>query len=992
MRIVPEPGKGFPFLMGVFVLALLQGCLFQEKKSANPDYRRFYVVTVAGSPDALFLDSTYRINWIPINGPAQGLVSISLYQENRRIWTLDSSAANNGEYAWNVSKTKKALDYKLGLGGSYRIKVASVEDTGAWDFCPYFSLLPSLAGSLVVTTPERIGQVISDRELKIAWTTTLDSATRFGIQLFKDTALAARVSDSVSGRNSFTWPKVASPLGEGPGYRFRVFSVEDPSIEAYGPEFVLMPAFAGGLAIVEPKEGDALGTGISKTIRWTYTGKPGTTASLDLQCDSTLSRPLAASVTLSNGSTGWYLAQGYPGGERCRIRIRSIQDTSILAYSGYFSIQSPPMDAYEEDGSLSQAKAIEADGVPQQRTLTGADTDWIRIAVTKGARYLAPVRSSSIYMDGYLADSAGKWISRYSSVMNMRFSFDAAYTGNYHFVISPTYSHGRYEIAVARVDSGKIDLGSRFINPDSNTTWTAGSSQEIQWNPDTLFFPGRVFFSLYLDTAFARSMTSYDVANSGRYSWPVPAGTASSNRYRVGMENSADKSIRAFSPFFAIKGIDQDAYEPDNTKPIAKDIPVDGKPQTRSLSLNDTDWVGFDAVQGKRYLVLLNSIQACTLQVFNPAGILSHAVTGTSPALTVIPNSSGRYHVRIRTLQSTWVESYSLSVNGYVTGESSHPAGFKAPDSNTKWSVGLYETIEWRPDTSGFGATVRLALMEGNTVVQTLKDFANSSGTASFDVLGGLMTSGRYRIRISRQYGEDVFGYSDYFTINGISPDSLEPNDSAAAAKPLASGEGKKLSLHQGDADWFRFETKSQTLYSVVARPASTLKAMTLALYTSPNAFSIATSERTPSRLDSILRINWRAPADGIGYLRTWSNSTLPTINSGTYEIGMKAYTEPEYRISISAPTAGATVAHNDSLLIQWASQADSVGTITVRLGRAGSSVQILYSGVKGSGAYPWKVSPTLVPGSGYSITVARGINGESLVTASGEFSISASP
>jgi hypothetical protein len=595
MKTNPATRMGRAILAAALGLTLLQACvfgLFEEKQNSNPDYRRFYLVSLTGSPQEVLFDSTYRIQWTPVNGPAGGRVRISLYQEDRWLGILDSSAPNDGAFEWDVSRTKKALDYRLAVGVKFRVKVASLEDTGAWDFSPYFHMRSASNTFLRVLTPERAAPIRMNRELAISWTSSLDSSGRFGIQLFKDSLLAVAIGDSVTGARPFLWPRVASPLGTGSGYRFRIFSHDHPGVEAYGPAFTLLPAFEGGFDVTTPKEGDTLYQGGNLYVNWSFTGKPGDRATLDLLCDSTAPRNLTPSVSVQNQIHYGVLRLGHPSGRSCRVRIRSLEDSALEGFSGTFSIKGIDPDEFENDDSLPVAKSIEADGRIQSRTLSNQDRDWIRIAVKKDMKYLLPVRSK-FNLDGVLTDSAGNVLSRYSGGA-IRVSINPTYTGNYYLSISAG-SYGGYEVALAEFDSTRISIRNPFTRPDTGAVLKAGSTLDIEWNPDSLFFGPYVKLHLYRDTTWVRAISTIEAANSGRYAFFIPAGFSTSNRYRIRMETSLDARMWAFSPYFTIQGVTPDAFEPDDLKTTARVVAADGKSQGRSLTTNDIDWVAFDA-------------------------------------------------------------------------------------------------------------------------------------------------------------------------------------------------------------------------------------------------------------------------------------------------------------------------------------------------------------------------------------------------------------
>ena len=992
MKTAWKPGKALPFLMGACCLVFLQSCLFglfEEKKNANPDYRRFYVVTLVDPTDQVFLDSTYLLEWLPINGPKDGQVGLSLYQGDRKVWTLADSVPNNGAYAWDVSKTKKAADHRIGPGLDYRVRVTSLRDSGAWDYCPPFVLLSRYKEFIKVLTPDLGVEVRKGRKVEINWQTSLKAGTLLGLQLFKDTIVIADIDTVPSGINSYPWPQVTTFIDEPEGYRFRIYSLENPGIEAYGRIFYLLPSYNGGFVVRSPKEGDSLQDGRTVNIQWDVFSFPGQTASLELYCDTSIPRYLDTITTNKSRSYSWYLQPGYPAGAKCRIKISSVQDSGLFAYSGYFSIKGAEVDSFENDDELYRAKQLEPDAKEQRRTLTGQDRDWIRIAVTKNRKYIAPIRSA-MNLEAVLRDSTGVVIERLSG-QGVRIAFNADYTGDYYLSITSAF-FGSYQIALAELDSLNEIFNSPFIQPDSNTTWDAGASYPITWKPDTLFFAYTVKLSLYRDSTWIRAITA-NIANSGTSSWAVPVAFPTSNRYRIGMEYWSDSTVRTFSPYFSIKGVTADTFEPDNTRPAAKGITTDGKAQAHSLTGNDTDWVAFDVSGAKSYLIHLTSAQICSVQVFDQSAVLLPSKGGRNFTFTFSSKISGRYFLRIRPPPFGSTESYTLSVKESETDGSLYPAQFLNPVSTTVWSAAEPQIIRWKPDTALFGNQVVLVLTKNNSILWDIGRFTNSAGSATINIPKGLGTSDEYRIRMTSFDHYDLWGFSETFAITAMATDSLEPNDSGAVARTVVPGQGRfHLSLNHLDYDWFRIEAKAKTLYIAEATVGAGLETARLSLYYRPDGGSIFSKTRGPSIADSVIRIQWIPFKDTTMHLSLFANSGFSVTNYGTYDFDVNAYPESEWKIKFTVPTEGQVVAPGDTLRIQWSVGKDVGGSAYLTLWKGQSNLPIIVDGVKSSGTFAWKVPAGLAPGDDYSIHIENVVDGAAIGSNSVGFRVSMAP
>lgn len=758
------------------------------------------------------------------------------------------------------------------------------------------------------------------------------------------------------------------------------------STSALGPYQISVMEYDSGSApfradFTSPDENATWAAGSSYTIAWTAdTLIFGATVSLALYNDSALVQSVA-SYQLNNGTYAWTLPTGLYTGSKYRIRISSNTSSSVFAYSPYFSISGVTPDAYEPDNSRGSAKSISADGTAQQRNVTASDTDWVRFDGAAGKTYLATVNAGSAYVYLYVTDSAGLTLtSQYGTRFSL--SYVPVRDGKYYLRVQPYSGTGAYTLALSLFDPAKGGVAVKFSAPDSGTVWSAGSSYTLAWVPDSAAFGTLINLELYNDSALVQSLYS-GLANSGSLLWSIQSGLYTSGKYRIRMSSYANRAIYGFSPYFTISGTVPDAYEPDNLRSAAKAIASDGAAQQRNIVYGDTDWVRFDAVAGRTYLATVNSsIASVSLAITDSNGTSLASQTGLRATATYSPTRSGKYYLRIQYYSSPG--AYSLMLASFEAGQGGVPVKFTNPDSTAVWSSGSAYTATWSPDSALFGNYVTLSLYLENQFLYNLSSYAANSGSVSVTLPSGLATGNGYRLRLTNYSNYQVFGSSQPFSIAGIAPDNLEPNDTLTAAKAIVPNSPRQsLSLSFRDKDWFRFTAKAQKLY-VLQAVSGTALPTTLRLWPATGASALLTANRTT--LDSVNALSWLAPADGEYLISVEAYSS--TNGYGSYGFELKELEPSAYKFGVSAPPADTAFTAGALLAIKWSDPAAVKGYVDLFLYNGETVVTTIAANISNTGSYAWSVPAGLPSRSDYYVKVISRMS-SAITGASGVFSIS---
>ncbi|MBW8889909.1 MAG: hypothetical protein JF616_19285 [Fibrobacteres bacterium] len=957
----------FPLVTFILValsvpLLVLQGCIFSSggnKGNSGQANRGFYTINNPTAYSSLSLDSTYQVQWSASDTAGVGLVRVSVYKGDAFLGNLSSSQSGTGAFVWSLPGTRSLGGYRLGSGAGYRLRVTNIADSSKWDFSQAFGIYSIYSGSVEVTAPVKGAKAKLDSSLRITWSTTGAVGSYVGLQLFKDTILAYTATTSASAATgSYTLASLTSSLGSGDDYHIRIFAYGDPAISRTGPAFSISSNWSGSFAFLSPRAEDTLTAGMEAKAVWSVSGNPGAYAQLSLWRDSALVSVFGSSVTASADSFISTLPGGLSTG-RYRFRLASTSDAGIFAFSPAFFVRGADPDDYEKDDTLALAKPIDADGTPQQHTLTTGDTDWMRFKTLAGKRYMMGTRASGyLYLD--VLDSAGRQLKQ-SYGTNIQSIFVPGYAGTHYLRVHTTGSApGPYQISVLEYDSSSGSSKIAFSAPDEKTTWAAGSSYTISYTPDSVLFGSSVTLSLYNDTSFVQSIGSY-VANSGGYTWTIPSGLYTGSKYRIRISSTLAGDIFAYSSYFAISGLTPDSYEPDNSRGTAKSIDVDGTVQQHNIVYGDTDWVRFDGAAGTTYLAAVNAGAAYVyLYVTDSAGLVQSSQYGSRVSLTFAPVRDGKYYLRIQGYSGSG--PYTLSLTAYDPVKGGLPVKFTSPDSAAVWSAGSSYPINWAPDSATFGTLIYLDLYNDTVLAQGASSYLSNSGTYSWLVQAGTYTSNKYRIRISSYNNRAIYGFSPYFTISGITPDTYEPDNLRSAAKAItADGVAQQRNIVYGDSDWARFDGVAGKTYLATVNSASATVYLSIT-----DSLGYSLSSVSGSRVSA----SYTPTRSGKYFVKVQYYS-----GSGNYSLMLAAYDASQGGVPVkfTAPDSGAVWSSGSAYSATWVPDSAWFGNyVSLALYQDNTLLYSLTSYSSNSGTASLSIPSGLASGKNYRLRISN--------------------
>jgi M6 family metalloprotease-like protein len=302
-------------------------------------------VTTPNGGDNWQAGTTQTIEWSYIGSPGT-YVRIELYKRgslNRRIVSSTPIGGGGvGSYMWTIPASQTP-------GADYTMKISSTasksySDTSDGNFT---ISSPSSTPSITVTTPNGGESWQSGTTHAIQWSYSGDPGTFVKIELYKggllDSAITASVSIGSGGAGSYNWP-IPAPQADGNDYQVRVTSTTNPSYtDISNGNFTISSAPPStGITVVSPNGGEKWALGSRQTIRWSYTGDPGSYVKIELLKGGVLNRVLISNTSIGSGgagSFGWTVPYTQTMGINYTIRLTSTTNPSFTDTSnGDFTI------------------------------------------------------------------------------------------------------------------------------------------------------------------------------------------------------------------------------------------------------------------------------------------------------------------------------------------------------------------------------------------------------------------------------------------------------------------------------------------------------------------------------------------------------------------------------------------------------------------------------------------------------------------------------
>jgi hypothetical protein len=184
---------------------------------------------------------------------------------------------------------------------------------------------------ILVVSPNGGGTYEAGSTQTISWSYGGNPGSYVKIELLKggivNRTIARRVSIS---SGSYNW-KIPSDQTPGSDYQIKVTSTSNSSYtDTSDNSFAIVGPPPPTISVVSPNGGENWQTGTTQTIRWNYTGNPGSYLKIELLKGGMLNRTITSRASTSSGSYSWRLPSKQNPGNDYRIRITSRTNSSCI--------------------------------------------------------------------------------------------------------------------------------------------------------------------------------------------------------------------------------------------------------------------------------------------------------------------------------------------------------------------------------------------------------------------------------------------------------------------------------------------------------------------------------------------------------------------------------------------------------------------------------------------------------------------------------------
>jgi len=273
--------------------------------------------------DTLWQWGSAAINW-DTTFLAASNVRLNLYRRGILNRSIVSSTNNDGNYSWTIPTLTDT-------GSGYQIHLQNYSDGTRFYLSDSF-VISSLPSSNMFTAPKKGDTLWQWGSTPINWDTTYLSGTTVRIYLYRHGLLDRTIISSTSNDENYSW--TIPTLGDtGSGYQIYIRDYYEVTEFYLSDSFVI--AAQGSLSLDSVP---GLEVGKTHTITWDAFGSPGPPlVDMDLFNGTRFDRAIVSNA-VNDGAQPWSIPASIGYGLNFRIRARADGDSSIFAWSNYFTI------------------------------------------------------------------------------------------------------------------------------------------------------------------------------------------------------------------------------------------------------------------------------------------------------------------------------------------------------------------------------------------------------------------------------------------------------------------------------------------------------------------------------------------------------------------------------------------------------------------------------------------------------------------------------
>lgn len=413
----------------------------------------------------------------------------------------------------------------------FRITAPGVSSNGE-----YSVNVRSGAAILAIQTPASgVKSFSTGLPLHIGWVLSANSGTYVTLTAWRDDTLACVIASQAANTGLYDWT-IPPSLAGSTRYRIEMMSGQDTSIRDVSDQFTVVHV-PTAFTIINPLPSAKWNSDSTYSIQWTYTGNPGTAVSLAL-FDSVgpVYSICWSNVLCDAGSYVWSIPWS-TATKKYRIRIASISDTTISAFSGFFTITHVPV-TFNLISPVATTLWTAGTACPVYWSCSGPVGTSARIDLYNDATFLQALSSTVTSSTGsYL------WLIPTQFPAGTRYRIKITSTSN-----SSVYAFSEY-FAVAAAPTMLT-----ITKPTAASSWITWYAAQIQWTSTGAPLQ-TVKLDLYDSTAFVSRIVAGCPAAGNSFTWMIPSDLHTDSAYRIRIADSSSDTIFALSDYFKITNV-----------------------------------------------------------------------------------------------------------------------------------------------------------------------------------------------------------------------------------------------------------------------------------------------------------------------------------------------------------------------------------------------------------------------------------------------------
>ncbi|OPX84338.1 MAG: Ser-Thr-rich glycosyl-phosphatidyl-inositol-anchored membrane family protein [Pelotomaculum sp. PtaB.Bin104] len=329
--------------------------------------------------------SKQTINWSYTGNPGS-YVKIELLQNDKPVKSITSQTSNSkGNYSWTLPSNLTGAGYKIRITSTTD---SSCSDTSDKDF--------TIAGPTVTLDYPNGGDTwAAGSKETIRWSFTGNPGSYVKIELLQNDKPVKNITSRASNsKGNYSWTLPSNLTGA--GYKIRITSTTDSSCsDTSDKDFTI----AGPTVTLDyPNGGDTWTTGSKETIRWFYTGNPGSYVKLELLSDSQPFKVITSRTSCSKGYFNWTIPSNLPPEADYTVRVTGVSSDCTDTSDGAFTVVGPTITLKSPNGGESWAAGSKQ---TISWSYTGNPGSYVKLELLKSGVPVKNITSSTSNSRGY---------------------------------------------------------------------------------------------------------------------------------------------------------------------------------------------------------------------------------------------------------------------------------------------------------------------------------------------------------------------------------------------------------------------------------------------------------------------------------------------------------------------------------------------------------------------------------------------------------------